>query len=327
MHTLVTGATGFIGANVVRALLATEASVRVLARHGSDMRNLSGLPVEVVYGDIRATAGLRPALEGCDTLYHVAAYYSLWTPFPDDMYSTNVQGTKNLFQAALEVGVRKVVYTSSVATVGLPADGTPGDESRFLDPAQAIGHYKRSKILAEQAALAFCAQGLPVVVVNPAAPIGPWDVKPTPTGKILVDFLQGKMPGYVDTGLNLVDVRDVARGHVLAAQHGKVGERYILGCCNISLHDMLRLAAEVSGVPAPRWRVPYTLALALGYACAGLTALTGKPPLVPLDGVRMARHPMYFSAQKAITELGLPQSPIAEAMQQAVDWFREYGYI
>lgn len=327
MTTLVTGATGFIGANVVRALLETGESVRVLTRAGSDLRNLNGLAVEIVQGDLRAPVMLRPALEGCDTLYHVAAYYSLWTPFPDDMYSINVEGTKHLFQAALDVGVRKVVYTSSVATVGVPADGSPGDESRFLDPAQAIGHYKRSKILAEQAALTFCDRGLPVVVVNPAAPIGPWDVKPTPTGKIIVDFLQGKMPAYVDTGLNLVDVRDVARGHVLAAQYGKIGERYILGCCNMPLRDILRLAAEVSGLPEPRWRVPYAVALGLGYVCAGWTLLTGKPPLVPLDGVRMARHPMYFSAKKAITELGLPQSPIAEAMRQAVAWFRDYGYV
>lgn len=326
MTTLVTGATGFIGANVVRALLAEGAAVRVLTRYGSDMRNLAGLPVEIVHGDVRAPVSLRAALEGCHTLYHVAAYYSLWTRFPDDLYSTNVQGTKHLFQAALEASIQKVVYTSSVATIGLPADDTPGDESLFLDPEQAIGHYKRSKILAEQAALAFCAQGLPVVIVNPTAPIGPWDIKPTPTGKIIVDFLQRKMPGYMETGLNLVDVRDVARGHLLAAQHGKVGERYILGCQNMSLRDILLLASEISGMPAPRWRVPYRLALALGYACAGLTYLTGKPPLVPLDGVRMARRPMYFSAQKAVQELGLPQSPLDEAMRQAVEWFREYGY-
>ena len=327
MTTLVTGATGFIGANVVRALLDTGVSVRVLVRYGSDMRNLNGLPVEVVHGDIRATPSLRPALAGCDTLYHVAAYYSLWAPFPEDMYTTNVLGTKNLFQAALDVGLHKVVYTSSVATIGLPEDGTPGDESMFVAPEHAIGHYKRSKILAEQAALAFCDQGLPVVVVNPAAPIGPWDIKPTPTGKIIVDFLQHKMPAYVETGLNVVNVRDVARGHLLAAQHGKVGERYILGCRNMSLRDILVLASDVSGVPAPRWRVPYRLALALGYACAGMTYITGKPPLVPLDGVRMARRPMYFSAQKAIQELGLPQSPLDEAMRQAITWFREYDYV
>jgi dihydroflavonol-4-reductase len=246
--TLVTGATGFIGANVVRALLAADTAVRVLVRRGSDTRNLTGLPIELVHGDVRDIASLWPALQGCHTLYHVAAYYSLWTPHPEDMYTTNVQGTRNLLQVALDLGVQKVVYTSSVATIGLPDDGSPGDETRQLAVEHAIGHYKRSKILAEQAALAFCQQGVPLVVVNPAAPIGPWDIKPTPTGKIIVDFLRRKMPAYVDTGLNIVDVCDVARGHLLAAQHGKVGERYILGCRNMTLREILLLAAEVSGI-------------------------------------------------------------------------------
>jgi dihydroflavonol-4-reductase len=324
--TLVTGATGFIGANVVRALLDAGAAVRVLTRHASDTRNLTGLPVEMAYGDVRDIASLRPALQGCDTLYHVAAHYSLWTPHPDAMYATNVQGTTNLLQVALELGIQKVVYTSSVATIRIPDDGSPGDETMHLAPEHAIGHYKRSKILAEQAALRFCQQGLPVVIVNPATPIGPWDIKPTPTGKIIVDFLQHKMPAYVDTGLNLVDVRDVARGHLLAAQHGKIGERYILGCRNMTLREILLLAAEVSGLAAPRWRVPYSLALTLGYVCEGLAHLTRKPPLVPLAGVRMARRPMYFTAQKAVRELGLPQSPLEAAMHEAVHWFRAHGY-
>src|SRR2546425_6240336 len=324
--TLVTGATGFIGANVVRALLDAGASVRVLTRHGSDTRNLTGLPVEMVYGDVRDIASLRPALQGCHTLYHVAAYYSLWTPHPEDMYATNVQGTRNLLQVALDLGVRKVVYTSSVATVGLPDDGAPGDETMQLAVEHAIGHYKRSKILAEQAALAFCQQGLPLVVVNPAAPIGPWDIKPTPTGKIIVDFLRRKMPAYVDTGLNIVDVRDVAQGHLLAAQHGKIGERYILGCRNMTLREILMLAAGVSGLAAPRWRVPYGLALTLGYVCEGFAHLTGNPPLVPLAGVRMARPPMSFTAQKAVRELALPQSPLEAAMREAVHWFRAQCY-
>ncbi len=316
MTTLVTGATGFIGANVVRALLAAGTAVRVLVRRGSDTHNLAGLPVEIVHGDVRDSASLRPALQGCHTLYHVAAYYSLWTPHPEDMYATNVQGTRNLLQVALDLGVQKVVYTSSVATIGLPDDGAPGDETMQLAVEHAIGHYKRSKILAEQAALTVCQQGLPLVVVNP----------PTPTGKIIVDFLRRKMPAYVDTGLNIVDVRDVARGHLLAAQHGKVGERYILGCRNMTLREILLLAAAASGLPAPRWQIPYGVALAAGYACEGLARLTGKPPLVPLAGVRMARRPMYFTAQKAVRELGLPQSPVAEAMWQAVHWFREHGY-
>jgi dihydroflavonol-4-reductase len=260
-------------------------------------------------------------------LYHVAAHYSLWTPHPQELYTTNVEGTVNLLQLALDLGVEKVVYTSSVATIGLPADGSPGDETMTLPLAEAVGHYKRSKILAEQRALAFCAQGLPLVVVNPSAPIGPWDIKPTPTGKIVVDFLRRKLPAYLDTGLNLIDVRDVARGHLLAAQHGKIGERYILGHRNMSLRDILHLLAEVSGLPAPRWRIPYGVALATGYISEWIAGWTKKPPFVPLVGVQMAKRPMYFTAQKAVRELGLAQSPIEDAMRHAVHWFRTHGYV
>jgi dihydroflavonol-4-reductase len=256
----------------------------------------------------------------------VAAHYSLWTPHPQELYAINVEGTVNLLQTALELGVAKVVYTSSVATVGRFADGTPGDETLWLSPDEAIGHYKRSKIVAEQRALAFCRDGLPVVIVNPTAPIGPWDVKPTPTGKIIVDFLQRRLPAYLDTGLNLIDVRDVARGHLLAAQYGRIGERYILGCQNMTLRNILRLLAQVSGLPAPRIRIPYRVALAAGYVNEWVSHRTGKPPFVPLTGVRMARHPMYFTAQKAVRELGLPQSSIEQAMQQAVQWFRAHEY-
>jgi dihydroflavonol-4-reductase len=283
--------------------------------------------VETVYGDLREPASLQAALRGCRTLYHAAAYYSLWTPSPAEMYAVNVEGTGNLLQAALACGVEKVVYTSSVATIGLPADGSPGDETRFLPLAAAVGPYKRSKILAEQRVLALCQAGLPAVVVNPAAPIGPWDIKPTPTGQIVVDFLRRKMPAYLNTGLNLVDVRDVARGHLLAAQYGKIGERYILGCRNMSLRDIFHLLAAISGLPAPRWRIPYGVALAAGYLSEWGARLTQRPPRVPLVGVKMARHPMYFTAQKAVRELGLPQSPIDAAMQQAVAWFREHGYV
>ena len=327
MSTLVTGATGFIGANVVRALLEAGIAVRALVRRDSDWRNLAGLPVEIVHGDLRDQASLRAALQGCHTLYHVAAQYSLWTPHPEELYTTNVEGTANLLQLALHLGVEKVVYTSSVATISLPADASAGDETLTLPLSEAVGHYKRSKILAEQRALAFCAQGLPLVVVNPSAPIGPWDIKPTPTGKIIVDFLQRKLPAYIDTGLNLIDVRDVARGHLLAAQHGNIGERYILACRNMSLRDILHLLADVSGLPTPRWRIPYGVALATGYVSEWVARYTQKPPVVPLVGVQMARHPMYFTAQKAVRQLGLPQSPIDEAMRQAVQWFRVYGYV
>lgn len=311
---------------MVRALLNTGATVRALVRPESNLRNLAGLPVSLMTGDLRDRVSLRAALHDCHTLYHVAAYYSLWTPNPQDMYAINVEGTVNLCHTALELGIQKVVYTSSVATIALPANGTPGDETMFLLPEQAVGHYKRSKILAEQAVLALCAQGLPVVIVNPTAPIGPWDIKPTPTGKIIVDFLRGKMPAYVDTGLNLVHVQDVATGHLLAAQHGTIGERYILGCRNMSLRAILQMLAEVCGRPAPRWRIPYSVALLAAYLSEGVARCTGKPPAVPLTGVRMARHPMYFTAHKAVRELGLPQSPIDAAMRHAVQWFCEHGY-
>jgi dihydroflavonol-4-reductase len=324
---LVTGATGFIGANVVRTLLEAGSTVRVLARSSSNTHNLDNLPIEMVYGDLLDVPSLRNALKGCHTLYHVAAHYTLWTPDPKTLYAINVDGTTNLLQTALDFGLQKVVYTSSVATIGLPSDGQAGDETMFLPLSQAIGHYKRSKVLAEQRAVAFCQQGLPVVIVNPSAPIGPWDVKPTPTGKIILDFLHRKMPAYLDTGLNLVDVRDVAQGHLLAAQQGKIGERYILGCRNMTLQDILQALAQMSNLPAPKIRIPYGVAITAGYISESLSRLTRKPPRVPLSGVRMARHPMYFSAQKAIRELGLPQSPIEQALQVAVQWYRDHGYV
>ena len=327
MPSLVTGATGFIGANIVRALLDEGENVRVLVRAQSDTRNLDGLPVQMVIGDVRDVASLRVALRGCETLYHAAAHYSLWTPQRDEVYAINVDGTVHVLQAALDLGVQKVVYTSSVATIALPADGSPGDETMPLPLAHAVGHYKRSKILAEQRAMALCEQGLPLVVVHPSAPVGPWDIKPTPTGKICVDFLRRKMPAYLDTGLNLVDVRDVARGHLLAAQRGTIGERYILGHRNMSLREILQLLAAVSGLPAPRFRIPYGVAMAAGYVSEGVAAITKKPPAVPVVGVRLARHPMYFTAQKAVRELGLPQSPIEDALRDAVQWFRERGYV
>lgn len=327
MTALVTGATGFVGANIVRSLLDADETVRVLARRGSTTRNIDGLPVDIAYGDLRDAASLRSALQGCHTLYHAAADYRLWTPQVDEVYAINVDGTANLLQAALENGLQRVVYTSSVATLAASPDGTPVDETQPLPLEAAVGHYKRSKILAEQQAMRLCEQGLPLVIVHPSAPVGPWDVKPTPTGKIVVDFLRGKMPAYLDTGLNMVDVRDVAQGHLLAARHGKIGERYILGHRNLSLRAILEQLAEVSGRRAPRVRIPYGIALAAGYVSEGLATLTRRPPAVPLVGVRLARYPMYFTAQKAVRELGLPQSPIREALRQAVQWFREHGYV
>jgi dihydroflavonol-4-reductase len=327
MTALVTGATGFVGANIVRALLNAGEAVRVLVRRESSTRNIDGLPVEVAYGDLRDTTSLQEALDGCDTLYHAAAHYSLWTPQVDDVYAINVDGTMNLFRAALACRLDRVVYTSSVATLAASRDGTPVDETYPLTLAKAVGHYKRSKIIAEQQAMRLCEQGLPLVVVQPSAPMGSWDVKPTPTGKIVVDFLRGKMPAYLDTGLNVIDVRDVAQGHLLAARHGKIGERYILGHRNLSLRALLEQLAEVSGLPAPRFRLPYIVALAAGYASERFAALTRRPPAVPLVGVRLARYPMYFTAQKAVRELGLPQSPIQGALRCAVQWFCDNGYV
>ena len=327
MTAFVTGATGFIGANIVRALLDAGESVRVLARRDSPTQNIDGLPVEIAYGDLRDATSLREGLRGCQIVYHAAAHYSLWTPNVDDVYAINVEGTERLLQTAFDLGVSKVVYTSSVATLARSADGGPSDETRTLPLADAVGHYKRSKILAEQRALAFCEQGAPLVVVQPSAPVGPWDVKPTPTGKIIVDFLRRKMPAYLDTGLNLVDVQDVAIGHLLAGERGVSGERYILGCQNLSLRDILHRLADISGMPAPRWRIPYGVALAAGVASEGVSRLTRRPPAVPLVGVRLARHPMYFTAAKAVRELGLPQSPVEGALQRAIEWFRQHGYV
>jgi dihydroflavonol-4-reductase len=327
MTALVTGATGFVGANIVRALLDAGEAVRVLVRRESSTRNIDGLPVDIAYGDLREAASLREALDGCRTLYHAAAHYSLWTPQVDDVYAINVDGTVNLLQAALACRLERVVYTSSVATLAASPDGTPVDETHPLTLAKAVGHYKRGKILAEQQAMRLCEQGLPLVVVQPAAPVGPWDVKPTPTGKIVVDFLRGKLPAYLDTGLNVIDVRDVAQGHLLAARHGRIGERYILGHRNLSLRAILEQLAAVSGLRAPRFRLPYGVALAAGYLSEGWATLMRRPPAVPLVGVRLARYPMYFTAQKAVRELGLPQSPIQEALRCAVQWFRDYGYV
>lgn len=326
MTALVTGATGFVGANIVRALLEAGEAVRVLVRSESSTRNIDGLPVDIAYGDLRDVASLQSALDGCETLYHAAAHYSLWTPRVAEVYAINVDGTANVLRAALACGLDRVVYTSSVATLAASPDGTPVNETYSLTLEKAVGHYKRSKILAEQHAMRLCEQGLPLVVVHPSAPVGAWDVKPTPTGKIVVDFLRGKMPAYLDTGLNLIDVRDVAQGHLLAAQHGKIGERYILGHCNLSLRAILEQLAEVSGLRAPRVRIPYGVALVVGYVSEGMAALLRRPPAVPLVGVRLARYPMYFTAQKAVRELGLPQSPIQDALQRAVQWFREHGY-
>jgi len=327
MKTLVTGGTGFVGANVVRALLKRGDEVRALVRPRSDTQNLDSLDVELVAGDLRDRDSLEAAVVGCDTVYHVAAIYALWAHNPKEIYDSNVTGTVNLLDAAGQAGVGKIVYTSSVATIGLPTDGAPGTEDVPLPPGDLVGDYKRSKYLAEQEVLKYAQRGVPVVIVNPSFPVGAWDVKPTPSGQMIVNFLRGKIPAYVDTGLNVVDVEDVAIGHILAAERGRIGERYILGHENLTLPEVFLLLAQVSGLRAPRFRIPYGVAYLS--ACVSelmARAITHKPPFATLAGVKLSRKRMFFDASKAVRELGLPQTPAIEALRKAVQWFRQHGY-
>ena len=326
---LVTGGTGFVGANVVRELLRDGRGVRVLARPGGDRRALAGLDVEIVEGDLLDVASLRRAVQGAGTVFHVAADYRLWARDPGALYRANVDGTRALLQTCADAGVARVVHTSSVGALGIPADGMPGTEDTPVTLENMVGPYKRSKFLGEQIALGFARAGLPVVIVNPSAPIGPWDVKPTPTGQLIVDALQGRLFATVDTGLNLVHVRDVARGHLLAETRGRVGERYILGHAdgNLSLAAIGRLIAEISGCRAPRVRVPYAVAWCAAACSEGFARLTGGVPKVPLDAVRMARKRMYFSPAKAIRDLDLPQTDVRDAVREAVEWFSQHGYV
>ncbi|MGH8069183.1 MAG: hopanoid-associated sugar epimerase [Candidatus Entotheonellia bacterium] len=328
MKTLVTGGTGFVGANVVRMLLQRGREVRALVRPRSDTRNLDSLDVELVAGDLRDRGSLEAALEGCDTVYHVAAMYTLWAANPQEVYDSNVTGTVNLLEAAGMAGVQKIVYTSSVATIGVPKDGTPGTEEIPLQPEDMVSDYKRSKYLAEQEALKYAQRGLPVVIVNPSFPVGPWDVKPTPSGQMIVNFLRGKIPAYVDTGLNVVDVEDVALGHFLAAEKGHIGERYILGHANLTLPELFQLLEQISGVKAPRFRMPYGFAYLS--ACVSefmAQTITHKPPFVTRAGVKLSQKRMFFDASKAVRELGFPQTPAVEAVSKAVQWFRAHGYV
>ena len=326
MKTFVTGATGFIGASIVRELLKDGREVRVLARPTSNLGNLKGLDVEIRQGDLLDGAGLRQGLKGCDVLYHAAADYRLWTRNPEEMYRANVGGTVAVLEAALESGVSRVVYTSSVGTLGYSPDGTPGTEDTVVSLSDMVGPYKKSKFLAEREAEKFVARGLPLVIVNPSTPVGPGDIKPTPTGKIIVDFLKRKMPAYLDTGLNLIAVEECARGHILAEQKGQTGRTYILGNANVSLRDLFGMLEEITGIPAPKIRLPYTPVLMAAWLNEGFSRLTGREPLIPLAGVQMAAHHMYFDSGRAVRELGLPQSPVQEALARAVEWFRTNGY-
>ncbi len=325
---LVTGATGFIGANLARLLVSRGEEVRTLVRPRSDAANLEGLPVERMAGDLRDADSVRRAVAGCARVYHVAADYRLWARDPEELYRTNVDGTVHVMEACLAEGVERVVYTSTVGTIGLSALPAPCDETTALAPGQIAGHYKRSKLEAERAALAFVARGLPLVVVNPSAPVGPWDVKPTPTGRILVDFANGRLPAFVDTGLNVVHVRDVAEGHRLAAERGRVGERYILGNRNMTLAEILTELADLTGRPVPHLRLPWAAAWAAGAVSTALADwITRRPPAVPLEGVRMARHRMFFDPGKAVRELGLPRTPVRRAFEDALGWFEKRGVI
>jgi dihydroflavonol-4-reductase len=314
---LVTGASGFLGWHVARVLLERGYPVRALVRSGS---RVDGLDVELVTGDLRDAASLRRAVEGCELVFHVAADYRLWARDPGELYRSNVEGTRNLFEAAKLAGVNRVVYTSTVGCIGIPPGGI-GDETTPCTLEDMAGDYKRSKFQAEQVALEFARNGLPVVVVNPTAPIGDHDVKPTPTGKIVLDFLNGDMPAFIDTGLNVVDVRDTAEGHWLACERGRPGERYILGSQNLTLAQILQMLAKITGRKAPKIRLPYAVAYCAGACSTAWASVTGTPPRVPLNGVRMARKKMWVTHEKAQRELGFDPGSAEGALTRAVEWF------
>jgi len=324
--TLVTGATGFVGSHVVRLLCGRGEPVRVFVRKQSPVKNLEGLDVEFFEGDLTDLQSVRQAMRGCVRVYHVAADYRLWSPDPRLIYRTNVQGTRNMLEAAREAGVERMVYTSTVGALGVSRHEELCTEETPVTLQEMIGHYKRSKFLAEAEAMAAARAGLPVVIVNPSTPVGSMDVKPTPTGQIILDFINHRMPAYVDTGFNLVDVEDVAVGHLLAMEKGQAGERYILGCRNVTLKEMLEMLARISGVPAPTFRVPPGLAFGIGLLSTGLSAVTKRPPRVSLEAVRMSRKKMFFDGSKAVRRLGLPQHSVEDALQKAVVWFRQHGY-
>jgi dihydroflavonol-4-reductase len=324
---LVTGASGFVGSHVTRVLLQRGDWVRVLLRPESDSHALTGLPVERVYGDIRDPSAVASAVRGVQRVFHAAADYRLWARDPQEIYDSNVAGTRNLLDATARLGIEKFVYTSSVATLAVPRPANLPDERTEARLEEMVGHYKRSKYLAEQEVLRTARKGLPAVIVNPTTPIGPGDWKPTPTGRIILDFLCGRMPAYVDTGLNLVSVESVALGHWLAAEKGRVGERYILGGRNMMLKEIFDALSSVSGRPSPRIRLPLALALAAGYADLCASRLLSREPRIPLEGVRMARHKMFVESSKAESELGFRSDSVEVALERAARWYAENGYL
>lgn len=334
MNCFVTGASGFVGANLVHELVARGHHVKALVRAGSDLRGLLGAAFERVEGDLSDRERLAGGMRGCDWCFHVAASYHLWLPDYRPMYAANVEGTQNVIEIAAKAGCSRIVYTSTVGCIGLPqmvghGEVVPTDENTPVTEAQMSNHYKRSKWQAEQVALGLAREGLPVVIVNPTAPVGPRDGKPTPTGQVIVDFLNRAMPAYLDTGLNWVHVRDVAAGHILAAEKGATGQRYILGHAdgNWTMAKAFSLLEDLTGVKAPGMRIPYWVALGAAYANEAVSKITGKPPKAPLAGVRMAKYKMFFNPAKAIRELGLPQTPPRQALAEAVEWFKENGYV
>ncbi|MFI5089883.1 MAG: hopanoid-associated sugar epimerase [Terriglobales bacterium] len=327
MKVFVTGATGFVGSHVARVLSQQGAELRLLVRAASRTENLEGLRAERVTGDLCDAEALRQGMSGCELVFHVAADYRLWAPDPREIYRANVEGTRTVLEAARAAGVRRVVHTSSVGTIGFRTNGRPADENSPVALADMIGAYKRSKFMAEQVAMKAACGGLDVVIVNPTTPVGEQDIKPTPTGRVIVDFLKRKFPAYVDTGLNLVDVRECARGHAAAAEKGRRGERYILGGEDLTLKQILDRLAAITGLPSPKVKLPYAVALAAGAVDTLFTGvLLGREPRVTLDSVRMGRKKMFASSAKAERELGWKVVPVDDALRRAVEWFRAHGY-
>ena len=326
MSTLVTGAAGFLGSHVTRQLVARGEEVRVLIRASSSNRAISDLPLEYVTGDLRDPASLERAMKGVQRVFHVAADYRLWAKRSQDIYDSNVGGTKNLLAAAKAAGVAQLIYTSTVATIAVDRLELPNE---FTDSKleEMIGHYKRSKWMAEQEALKAAKEGLPVVVAMPTTPVGPWDWKPTPTGKIILDFLNGKMPGYVETGLNFVGVEECAAGHLLVAERGKVGERYLLGAENLTLKEMLDTLAKITSLPAPGMKIPHGVALGVAYVESTLSRLVGREPQIPVEGVKIAQHRMFVDCSRAQKELGFQPGSVAAALERAVRWYQLKGYV
>jgi len=326
MTTLVTGAAGFLGSHVARQLVARGEAVRVLIRASSSNRAISDLSLEYVTGDLRDAASLERAMNGVQRVFHVAADYRLWAKHPQDIYDSNVGGTKNLLEAAKRAGDGQLIYTSTVATIAVDRPELP-NEFTEAKLEEMIGHYKRSKWMAEQEVLKAAKEGLPVIVAMPTTPVGPWDWKTTPTGKIILDFLNGKMPGYVETGLNFVGVEECAAGHLLVSEKGKIGERYLLGAENLTLKELLDTLAKITGLPAPRMKIPYGVALGVAYVESALSRLIGKEPGIPVEGVKIAQHKMFVDASRARRELGFQPGPVAAALERAVRWYQANGYV